>query len=140
MSYRIVNTSLLIDVGCSLDLEELPFKNGEMNDSRFDALIVKNKKDKNGKKKPTKLLYRSGKIVIVGSKSIYSGRKTAERLVKKLIGFGVNAKLVNFEVTNIVICLVLPSIDVIKFATKYSGLEPELFPGVIHRLKRGKSE
>lgn len=133
MNHRVVNTTILINVSCALILEKLPFKYCKLNTSRFDSLIVK-------RKGYTSLIYRSGKIVLVGCKGISTGRRSAERLVKTIVKFGFPAKLISFEVKNLVVRLSFSPLNFAKLAKeKIADYEPELYPAIFIKLRNKKN-
>ena len=75
-------------MNCELDLSEVVQKcrNTEYNQKRFSAVIMR-------KKEPTKttaLIFRTGKIVITGAKSIEDSRNAAKHYasdIKKCCGY-----------------------------------------------------
>lgn len=135
---RVVNTTCLFNTGCHLNLDYLLLKmpNARRPKSRnhlasqFSSLVVK-------RKNCTALIYSSGQIVLTGAKSITGGKCTAKRIIKNLQCLTLNAVLTDFKVTNLVGALTLPApIDINSFCSTVGGsLEPELFPGLIYKIK-----
>ncbi|CAA7036237.1 unnamed protein product [Microthlaspi erraticum] len=130
---NIVST---VNLDCKLDLKAIALKarNAEYNPKRFAAVIMRIREPKT-----TALIFASGRMVCTGAKSEEGSRQAARkyaRIVKKL---GFPAKFKGFKIQNIV-----GSVDV-KFPIKLEGLafchgafssyEPEIFPGLIYRMK-----
>ncbi|KAF2614265.1 hypothetical protein F2Q70_00013885 [Brassica cretica] len=152
---NIVST---VNLDCKLDLKSIALqaRNAEYNPKRFAAVIMRIREPKT-----TALIFASGKMVCTGAKSehfsklaarkVHSllsqysliffsySRNTYARIVQKL---GFPAKFKDFKIQNIV-----GSCDV-KFPIRLEGLayshsafssyEPELFPGLIYRMKQPK--
>lgn len=139
---RLVNTTCLFSAGCTLNLADLLVnmrfarfpKDKDKSLSKFTSLVVK-------RKNCTALIYSSGKIVLTGAKSIVGGKETAKRMIKQFQIMGLSASLNDFKVTNLVGALRLSSpIDMRAFCSTVGGsLEPELFPGLIYKIKNRAS-
>ncbi|KAG2500885.1 hypothetical protein HYH03_001645 [Edaphochlamys debaryana] len=92
--------------------------------------------------KTTALIFASGKMVCTGAKSEDDSRTAARRYAKIVQKLGFPATFKEFKIQNIV-----GSCDV-KFPIRLEGLayahslfasyEPELFPGLIYRMKQPK--
>ncbi|CAD7700023.1 unnamed protein product [Ostreobium quekettii] len=134
---NVVSTCYL---GRKLDLKHIALhaRNAEYNPKRFAAVIMRIREPKT-----TALIFSSGKMVCTGAKSESDSRLAARkyaRVIQKL-GFD-NAKFQDFKIQNIV-----ASCDV-RFPIRLEGLqhkhgifshyEPELFPGLIYRMKKPK--
>nr|GEV43424.1 TATA-box-binding protein [Tanacetum cinerariifolium] len=127
---NIVST---VNLECKLDLKAIALqaRNAEYNPKRFAAVIMRIRDPKT-----TALIFASGKMVCTGAKSEQSSKLAA----RKKLGFP--AKFKDFKIQNIV-----ASCDV-KFPIRLEGLafshgafssyEPELFPGLIYRMKQPK--
>ncbi|KAH0850228.1 hypothetical protein HID58_091279 [Brassica napus] len=140
---NIVST---VNLDCKLDLKAIALqaRNAEYNPKRFAAVIMRIREPKT-----TALIFASGKMVCTGAKSEHLSKLAARkyaRIVQKL-GFPAKFKVFNdlsldFKIQNIV-----GSCDV-KFPIRLEGLayshsafssyEPELFPGLIYRMKQPK--
>lgn len=134
---NVVSTCYL---GQKLDLKHIAMhaRNAEYNPKRFAAVIMRIRDPKT-----TALIFSSGKMVCTGAKSETDSRLAARkyaRIIQKL-GFH-SAKFQDFKIQNIV-----GSCDV-SFPIRLEGLqhkhsifahyEPELFPGLIYRMKKPK--
>ncbi|XP_068341083.1 TATA-box-binding protein 2-like isoform X2 [Pyrus communis] len=121
--HNIVSTAFL---GCKLDLKQivLQARNAEYNPKRFAAVIMRITEPKT-----TALIFASGNMVCTGAKSEEQSKLAARK---------------RFEIRNIV-----ASCDV-KFPIRLEGLayshgafssyEPEIFPGLIYRMKMEQKE
>ncbi|KAF1876578.1 hypothetical protein Lal_00021134 [Lupinus albus] len=92
--------------------------------------------------KTTALIFASGKMVCTGAKSEAQSKLAARKYARIIQKLGFPAKFKDFKIQNIV-----GSCDV-KFPIRLEGLayshgafssyEPELFPGLIYRMKQPK--
>ncbi|GKZ00622.1 hypothetical protein MPSEU_001014300 [Mayamaea pseudoterrestris] len=133
---RIQNMSSTANLGVPLDLKKIALKcrNTEFNPRRFGAVIMRLREPR-----ATALIFRSGKMVISGSKSTHNATLAAKKfaLIVERVGFQPKESI-DFMVQNVVATCDL------KFAIRLEGLvyahsafcsyEPELFPGLIYRL------
>ncbi len=123
-----------------LDLREIARKcrNAEYNPKRFAAVIIRIREPKT-----TALVFSSGKMVITGAKSEEKSNTAAKMYAKmiKKIGFP-GVKLQQFLIQNIVgSCDVRFPISLESLNTEhgaFSTYEPEIFPGLIYRMKDPK--
>ncbi|GMH35351.1 hypothetical protein BSKO_03219 [Bryopsis sp. KO-2023] len=134
---NVVSTCYL---GCKLDLKEIAMhaRNAEYNPKRFAAVIMRIREPKT-----TALIFTSGKMVCTGAKSEQDSRLAARKYAKIIMKLGFKEiRFQDFKIQNIV-----GSCDV-KFPIRLEGLhfkhglfssyEPELFPGLIYRMKKPK--
>ncbi|KAJ0697671.1 putative TATA-box binding protein [Helianthus annuus] len=104
---------------------------------RFAAVIMRIREPKT-----TALIFASGKMVCTGAKSEQQSKLAARKYARIIQKLGFPAKFKDFKIQNIV-----GSCDV-KFPIRLEGLayshgafssyEPELFPGLIYRMKQPK--
>ncbi|KAH1256430.1 TATA-box-binding protein [Glycine max] len=104
---------------------------------RFAAVIMRIRDPKT-----TALIFASGKMVCTGAKSEQQSKLAARKYARIIQKLGFPAKFKDFKIQNIV-----GSCDV-KFPIRLEGLayshgafssyEPELFPGLIYRMKQPK--
>ena len=125
------------DLGCSPDLAKLAtrVRNAEFNPKRFRAVILRLRNPK-----CSSLIFASGKIVVTGARNEDDARLAA-RKVAKIVRKVQEApvKFSSFKVQNIVgsgelgfpIRLEAVTVD----GARNSSYEPELFPGLVYRLK-----
>ncbi|XP_028948203.1 TATA-box-binding protein 1 isoform X1 [Malus sylvestris] len=152
---NIVST---VNLDCKLDLKQIALqaRNAEYNPKRFAAVIMRIREPKT-----TALIFASGKMVCTGAKSEQQSKLAARKVSVECLQIGINiakniviyyariiqklgfnAKFKDFKIQNIV-----GSCDV-KFPIRLEGLayshgafssyEPELFPGLIYRMKQPK--
>ncbi|EOX92456.1 hypothetical protein QUC31_003650 [Theobroma cacao] len=136
MLQNVVST---VNLNCTLNLKAIALhaRNAEYNPRRFAAVVMRIKEPKT-----TALIFSSGKIVCTGAKTVQQSQLAARkyaRIVEKL-GFHVNFK--HFKIQNLVAsCNVLVPISLIRLAChhyEHATYEPELFPGLIYRMRRPK--
>nr|CAB3499582.1 unnamed protein product [Digitaria exilis] len=133
---NIVST---VNLDCQLDLKmiALQARNAEYNPKRFAAVIMRIREPKT-----TALVFASGKMVCTGAKSEEHSKLAARKYARIIQKLGYPAKFKDFKIQNMV-----GSCDV-KFPIRLEGLayshgafsnyEPELFPGLIYRMKHPK--
>lgn len=133
------NIVATVNLSCKLDLKAIALKarNAEYNPKRFAAVIIRIRDPKT-----TALVFASGKMVVTGAKSEQFSRLAAKKFAKIIQQCDFPVKFEEFKLQNIV-----GSCDV-KFPIRLEGLayshgifssyEPELFPGLIYRMKQPK--
>jgi len=112
-------------------------RNAEYNPKRFAAVIMRIREPKT-----TALIFASGKMVCTGAKSEEDSRTASRKYAKIVQKLGFSATFKEFKIQNIV-----GSCDV-RFPIRLEGLayaqsmfssyEPEIFPGLIYRMKQPK--
>eukprot|EP01017_Pseudomicrothorax_dubius_P036190 TRINITY_DN515_c0_g1_i2.p1 TRINITY_DN515_c0_g1~~TRINITY_DN515_c0_g1_i2.p1 ORF type:complete len:259 (-),score=80.87 TRINITY_DN515_c0_g1_i2:130-906(-) len=137
---KLQNVVSTVNLDTQLDLKTIALRarNAEFNPKRFAAVIMRMRDPKT-----TALVFKSGKMVITGARSEDAAKKAAKKfaLIIRKIGFD-GVKFKDFTIQNIV-----ASADV-KFPiklpklyqehSKFCQYEPELFPGLIYKLKEPK--
>jgi transcription initiation factor TFIID TATA-box-binding protein len=128
-----------VNLGCKLDLKQIALhaRNSEYNPKRFAAVIMRIKEPKT-----TALVFASGKMVCTGARSEDDATLAARKFAKIIQKLDNPVVFKDFKIQNIV-----GSCDV-KFPIRLEGLsythqmfssyEPELFPGLIYRMKSPK--
>lgn len=134
---NVVSTCYL---GCKLDLKEIAMhaRNAEYNPKRFAAVIMRIREPKT-----TALIFTSGKMVCTGAKSEQDSRLAARKYAKIIMKLGFkDIRFQDFKIQNIVgSCDVTFPIRLEGLHFKhglFSSYEPELFPGLIYRMKKPK--
>ena len=92
--------------------------------------------------KSTILVFKSGKMIIIGSESEKDAEKVARKTVRDISkALSIKAKISDFKVTNIVANAEIGwPIDIVKIADEKEGLKDESFPGVVYRgIKKVKA-
>lgn len=130
------NIVATVNLDTKLDLKTIALtaRNAEYNPKRFAAVIMRIRDPKT-----TALIFASGKMVVTGAKSEQAGRLAARKYARIIQKLGFEASFKDFKIQNVV-----ASCDV-KFPIRLEGLafshgffcsyEPELFPGLIYRMK-----
>ncbi|MEM4296092.1 MAG: hypothetical protein QXI89_00865 [Candidatus Anstonellales archaeon] len=142
VQYKITNLVAASDLGIELDLYRLPakFRNVEYEPEQFPGAILKFNQPK-----ATLLIFKNGKIVVVGCKD----KKTIEEAIIKAykmllpaatrIFKRLDTKKPKYEITNMVASADIGfELDLFKIAMDISAdveYEPEQFPGAILKLR-----
>ncbi len=122
-----------------LDLLALNMSEAEYNPTRFPGLIFRLKSPKTAT-----LLFRSGKLVCTGSKTLEQVEQTIKTVIKAVEKAGIHiASSPKYEVQNIVASadlggpVNLTSV-VVSLGLERVEYEPEVFPGLVYRLSEPK--
>ncbi|XP_054801540.1 TATA-box-binding protein-like [Prosopis cineraria] len=124
---------------CELDLKKIAqhARNAEFNPKRFSAAIMRIRKPKT-----TALIFSSGKVVCTGAKSEADSKLAARKFARIIQRLGFEVKFRDFKIQNMVgSCDVNFPIRLESLACShaaFSSYEPELFPGLIYRMKHPK--
>ncbi|GKD07392.1 TATA-box-binding protein, partial [Tanacetum coccineum] len=134
---NIVST---VNLDCKLDLTKIALKarNTEYNPKRFAAVIMRIREPKT-----TALIFASGRMVCTGAKSEQSSKVAARKYARIIQKLGFPAKLKDFKIQNIVASCDVKftiSLETLKESSHkaFTTYEPELFPGLIYRMKQPK--
>ena len=118
-----------------LDLLALNMSEAEYNPTRFPGLIYRLKSPKTAT-----LLFRSGKLVCTGSKTLEQVEQTIKTVIKSVEKAGIHiASSPKYEVQNIVASadlggpVNLTSV-VVSLGLERVEYEPEVFPGLVYRM------
>jgi len=138
---RIENVVASTSLGRELDLNAiaLVLEGAEYNPERFPGLIYRLKEPKTAS-----LLFRSGKVVCTGGKSLADVKTAISKIVKQLEAAGVRIKIEpKIEVQNIVASSDLETHINLNAIAISLGLEkveyePEQFPGLVYRISSPK--
>ncbi|XP_076252477.1 TATA-box-binding protein isoform X2 [Rhynchophorus ferrugineus] len=134
---QLQNIVSAVNLNCKLDLKKIALhaRNAEYNPKRFAAAIMRIREPRT-----TALIFSSGKMVCTGAKSEEDARLAARKYARIIQKLGFSVKFLDFKIQNMV-----GSCDV-KFQIRLEGLalvhgslssyEPELFPGLIYRMKK----
>lgn len=133
---QLQNVVATVNLDTRLDLKEIALhaRNAEYNPKRFAAVIMRIREPKT-----TALIFASGKMVCTGAKSEQDSRLAARKYARIIQKLGFPATFKEFKIQNIVgSCDVRFPIRLEGLAYQHSlfaGYEPELFPGLIYRMK-----
>ncbi len=139
--YRIENVVASTSLGQELDLKAIALALGgsEYEPEQFPGLIYRLKEPKTAI-----LLFRSGKVVCTGAKSLDNVRTAIDLVSKRIAAAGISvAKDPEIEVQNIVATADLGAqIDLnsvaITLGLNQVEYEPEQFPGLVYRIDEPK--
>lgn len=89
------------------------------------------------------LIFRSGKIICVGARSVQAAKEALKITVGKIkkIGLRMNENDIRVKIENIVVSVVLGrelNLDQLAFQLEDSEYEPEQFPGLVYRIYEPK--
>ncbi|KDP45411.1 hypothetical protein JCGZ_09660 [Jatropha curcas] len=134
---NIVST---VNLDCKVDLKHLALhaRNSEYNPKRFSAVVMRIRYPKT-----TALIFSSGKVVCTGAKTEEQSKLAARKYARIVQKLGFTPKFKDFRIQNIVAsCDVKFPIRLERFVCSahgvFSSYEPELFPGLIYRMKQPK--
>ena len=138
---EIVNVVASTGIGQEIDLKQatLALEGADYDPKRFPGLVYRTKDPKTAA-----LLFRSGKIVCTGAKSIAEAYKGIENVFQSLRDIGIDVKgTPEIKVQNIVASADLHSTLNLTAIAIGLGLEnieyePEQFPGLVYRISDPK--
>jgi transcription initiation factor TFIID TATA-box-binding protein len=138
---RIENVVASTSLGKELDLQSISkaLEGAEYEPEQFPGLVYRMKSPK-----AATLLFRSGKVVCTGAKSLEEVRTAIDQLVKQIEAAGVVvSKKPEIIVQNIVASADLGSVInlnaiAISLSLEKVEYEPEQFPGLVYRLDKPK--
>jgi transcription initiation factor TFIID TATA-box-binding protein len=138
---RIENVVASTSLGKELDLQSISkaLEGAEYEPEQFPGLVYRMKSPK-----AATLLFRSGKVVCTGAKSLEEVRTAIDQLVKQIEAAGVPVtKKPEIIVQNIVASADLGSVInlnaiAISLSLEKVEYEPEQFPGLVYRLDKPK--
>ena len=138
---KIVNVVASTGIGHDIDLKRvtLGLEGADYDPKRFPGVVYRTKDPKTAA-----LLFRSGKIVCTGGKSIDEALKGIENVFQGLMDIGIDVKgTPEIKVQNIVASADLHSALNLNAIASGLGLEnieyePEQFPGLVYRVSDPK--
>lgn len=134
---KIQNIVCTVNTNCLLNLKKIAqcALNVEYKPRKFGALIMRIRQPRS-----TALIFNSGKIVVAGNKNQHEAKVSSKKFIKILLKLGFDVKFLEFKIQNIVCsydmnsCLSLEKIYL--YCENFCCFEPELFPGLILRVKK----
>jgi len=138
---KIENVVASTGIGTEINLKQatLALEGADYDPERFPGLVYRTKDPKTAA-----LIFRSGKIVCTGAKSIDEVHKGLENVFQSLRNIGIDVKgTPEIKVSNIVASADLHSVLNLNAIALGLGLEnieyePEQFPGLVYRLSDPK--
>lgn len=134
---RIENVVASTSLGGELDLQKiaLALEGAEYEPEQFPGLIYRLKEPKTAT-----LLFRSGKVVCTGAKSLDDVKTAISKVAKQIEAAGIHIKIEpKIEVQNIVAssdleCEINLNAIAISLGLEKVEYEPEQFPGLVYRI------
>ncbi len=134
---KIENVVASTQIGENIDLNKIAkeIKDSEYKPKQFPGLVLRTKDPK-----AAALVFRSGKVVCTGSKSVEDARRAVKQIVKMLKGIGIPViDDPDVKVQNIVASADLGvdlNLNAIAIGLGLENIEyePEQFPGLVYRL------
>jgi transcription initiation factor TFIID TATA-box-binding protein len=138
---KIVNVVASTSIGREINLKQatLALEGADYDPKRFPGLVYRTKEPKTAA-----LLFRSGKIVCTGAKSIDEAHKGIENVFQSLRNIGIDVNgTPQITIQNIVASADLHSVINLNAVAIGLGLEnieyePEQFPGLVYRVSDPK--
>lgn len=133
------NVVATVNLDCRLDLRQIALsaRNAEYNPKRFSTCDYENQRPKN-----RSLDFYFGKDCLHWSETENQAKVAARKYARVVQKIGLPVKFTNFKIQNIVAsCDVKFPIKLEKISSdyyKYVSYEPELFPGLVYRVKEPK--
>uniref|UniRef100_A0A7C2N9G4 TATA-box-binding protein n=1 Tax=Archaeoglobus fulgidus TaxID=2234 RepID=A0A7C2N9G4_ARCFL len=134
---KIENVVASTQIGENIDLNKISreIKDSEYKPKQFPGLVLRTKEPK-----AAALVFRSGKVVCTGSKSVEDARRAVKQIVKMLKEIGISViDEPEVKVQNIVASADLGvdlNLNAIAIGLGLENIEyePEQFPGLVYRL------
>jgi len=138
ISLKVENVVASIRLAPYIELETLTTQFTDVEEkANFPGLVIKIKKPKS-----TILLFRSGKVVITGTKSVKFIPAIVEKVRNRLIKLGIELDAEpKIKVENIVSSgsFGMPmNLDLVSLSLERTIYEPEVFPGLIYKVDEPK--
>ena len=140
MSLKVENVVASIDLHGEIDVEKVAneLESVQYNPDVFPGAVYKMKSFG-----VTFLIFYSGKLVCTGAKSVETIRKATEELKRTLEAMGMKFKgEPEIQVQNIVAAgdlgLGTLDLDMVALTLPNVEYEPEIFPGVVYRVKNSR--
>lgn len=142
LNIKVENVVANARIADELDLNyiESQLEDAVFTKKKFPGLVYRTKEPKSAF-----LIFRSGKVVCTGSKTEEGVRKVMDKLSADLRGIGVEVvEHPGFKVQNIVASASVGrelNLGAIVLGLELEGMEyePEVFPGLVYRIKEPKS-
>lgn len=141
VDFKIENVVATTSIGRDIDLKAitLALENAEYDPTRFPGVVYRIKEPKTAT-----LLFRSGKLVCTGAKSIEDVHKAVKTVIKSIEAAGISVdKNPHIDIQNIVATSDLHAdldlnVIAITLGLERVEYEPEQFPGLVYRIDEPK--
>ena len=140
MSLKVENVVASIDLHGEIDVERVA---NELESVRYNPSVFPGAVYKMESLGVTFLIFYSGKLVCTGAKSVETIRKATEKLKRTLESMGMKFREEpEIQVQNIVAAGDLGfgtlDLDIVALTLPNVEYEPEIFPGVVYRVKNSR--
>ncbi|KAL3318128.1 TATA-binding protein [Cichlidogyrus casuarinus] len=133
------NVVSTVDLMCRIELRKVVMyiRNAEYNPKRFPGVVIRIREPR-----VVCIVFRNGKLVTTGSKSIDTNNLAARKCARILQKLGFSVQFYNYKVENLV------ALADLRFPIRLEGVlmanehltqyEPEVFPGLVFRILKPK--
>ncbi|KAK3052862.1 hypothetical protein LTR09_005926 [Extremus antarcticus] len=136
---KITNIVCGVNLNCRFELKTIALygRNVTYYPKKFNAAIIRMREPK-----ATALVFQTGKMQVLGAKSVDDAKLAARKFARMLQKMGFSPRMEGFNVQNIV--AVVDTKMIIRLEKLhhdhyvYSRWEPELFPGLVYRFHESK--
>ena len=141
VEYKIENVvaTVVVEITEKIDLIQIARKlaDVEYNPERFPGLVMRIQKPR-----ATFLIFSTGKMVVTGLRQAKDAKNAVKQAVKNIQNTGVKISNPEITIQNIVASGDLHTnidLNMAAVVMEYAMYEPEVFPGLIYRLKEPKT-
>ena len=141
VEYKIENVvaTVVVEITEKIDLIQIARKlaDVEYNPERFPGLVMRIQKPR-----ATFLIFSTGKMVVTGLRQATDAKNAVKQAVKNIQNTGVKISNPEITIQNIVASGDLHTnidLNMAAVVMEYAMYEPEVFPGLIYRLKEPKT-
>ncbi|MBY8979357.1 MAG: TATA-box-binding protein [Candidatus Lokiarchaeota archaeon] len=141
LDYKIENVvaTVVVEITEKIDLNIIARKHAdvEYNPERFPGLVMRILKPK-----ATILIFSTGKMVVTGLRKASEAGRVVEKVVKNIRKAGIKVSNPEITIQNIVASGDLHTnidLNMAAIIMEYAMYEPEVFPGLIYRMKEPKT-
>ena len=141
VEYKIENVvaTVVVEITEKIDLIQIARKlaDVEYNPERFPGLVMRIQKPR-----ATFLIFSTGKMVVTGLRQAKDAKNAVKQAVKNIQNTGVKISNPEITIQNIVASGDLHTnidLNMAAIVMEYAMYEPEVFPGLIYRLKEPKT-
>ena len=141
LDYKIENVvaTVVVEITEKIDLNVIARKHAdvEYNPERFPGLVMRILKPK-----ATILIFSTGKMVVTGMRKASEAGKVVEKVLKNIRKAGIKVSNPEITIQNIVASGDLHTnidLNMAAIVMEYAMYEPEVFPGLIYRMKDPKT-
>ena len=136
---NITNIVCGVHLNCRFDLKNIALhgRNVTYRPKKFSAVVIRIREPK-----ATALVFENGKMQVLGTKSVEDAKLACRKFARMLQKMGYNPRMEEFKVQNMVASAdtrMVIRLEGLKYEhLKYTHYEPELFPGLVYKIKEPK--